>query len=194
MGDKELNLQWYIDLWNVRLELCKHIEIECPHCKGCASPYYIAYLISSWNSCDVNILVKHLPFPTKVEQLSDSKGYKIYSFPNESDSHSDIYEDNHSGTRDHAQRIISQCSDCHKRVVIGNRVTTKSLYWHVQTRHGVLWAYNRSQLVTLKEYIAGANRARNPSTSRLPPEMLKGSNRGEMIKLIDRVLLNGPVR
>lgn len=186
------HLDWYIGIWNVRLGLSKTIEISCPKCGGCASPYFIASLTLRWDDCDMQKFVSKLPFPTRVEELPDENGYKVYSYPNESESHPDIYTNNHSGEEERSCQIVSHCTSCHARVVIGNQVSTKDLYWHVHTRHGVLWAYSRNHLVELRDYFQGSDRPRGPEISRLPAVMLKGTNRSEMTKLIDRVLLNGP--
>ena len=192
MSRTEKELQWNTRLWNVRLHLAHRIEVVCPKCKGCASPYFLASVILKWDLEDLEILAKRLPFSTTIEKLPEKNGFKLTSFPGESGSHPSIYHNNHSGENEHTMPIVTQCQDCHDRSLFGSRVTPKNLYWHVQTRHGVLWAYNREHLVKIRNIIEGDSRPRGPLTSRLPAAMMKGSNRSEMVKLIDRVLVNGP--
>lgn len=192
MPRTERELQWFIHLWNVRLHLAHHIEVVCPKCKGCASPYFVASLVQRWGLEDVEALASRLPFSTKIEKLPEKNGFKISSFPGEPDPHPDIFSNNHSGEKEHTMPIVTQCQDCHGRAAFGNQVTPTDLYWRVQTRHGMLWAYSREWLVKVRNIIEGDSRPRGPLTSRLPAAMMKASNRSEMIKLIDRVLLKGP--
>ena len=192
MSRTERELQSYINLWNVRLHLAHHIEVVCPKCKGCASPYFLGSLVRRWELEDMEALAKRLPFSTKIEKLPQENGFKLTSFPSESVPHPDIFDNNHSREDEHTMPIVTQCQDCHDRSAFGNRVTPKDLYWHVQTRHGELWAYSREWLVDVRNIFEGDSRPRGPLTSRLPAVMMKASNRSEIVKLIDRVLLNGP--
>ena len=192
MSRTEKELQWHIRLWNVRLHQAYHIEVVCPKCNGCASPYFVASIVLKWDLEDIEALANRLPFLTKVEKLPEKNGFKLTSFPSESVSHPDIFLNNQSGEGEQTMPIVTQCQDCHNRSAFGTRVTPRDLYWHVQTRHGELWAYSRDWLVKVRNVIEGDSRPRGPLTSRLPAAMMKASNRSEMIKLIDRVLLNGP--
>lgn len=190
--DKQL--QWYIRLWNVRLHYSNKIEVVCPKCKGCATPYFVASLNKKWDLAKMELLANSLPFPTQIETLQGKNGYKLLSFPGMSLPHPDIFLNHHNGEIKHLIPIVTQCSDCYDRAVFGDRVQVADLYWSVETRHGVLWSYSRDWLVKIRNIIEGTDRPRGPITSRLPAEMLKASNRSEMIKLIDRVLLSGPQR
>lgn len=192
MARHEDELQKYAKIWNVRLGLSDYLEIVCPKCQGCAVPYFCASLALHWKHEDVGELAKRLPFPVKIEPLTDENGFKLFSFPSENVSHPDIFHNNHSDESEHAQPIVTQCNDCHSSSNFGHLVNTSDLYWAVRTRHGTLWAFNREFLVKVRGIIDSNTRSRGPITSRLPSEMMKASNRNEMVKLIDRVLARGP--
>jgi hypothetical protein len=185
------DMDWFIRLWNVRLGIRDYIETKCPSCGGGASPYFVASLTLDWDVAKVQELAKALPFPTRIDEDDLGMKHMLLSFPLDSDQHPDIYSNNHSGFEDHPCEIISLCPNCHSRESLGRCVNTSNLYWHVHTRHGVLWAYNREHLVELRRHILGISRSRGPEHSRLPAAMLKGSNRNEMVNLIDRVLKDG---
>ncbi len=190
MSKNEKNDEFYINAWHVGLHHCKRIELVCPQCAGCAVPYFVASHVFDWGLDEIQSLTKKLPFPTKVEKLAGKHGYKVMSFPSEP-KHPSLFSNNHSGEEPHTIPFVLLCNDCHHRSKIGNSIEPKDLYWSVQTRHGVLWAYNRDWLTKVRNIILGDSRPRGPYTNRLPAEMLKASNRDEMIRLIDKVLLDG---
>ena len=161
-------------------------EVCCPKCAGLSRIHFVGKIALRGKCEDINAAFAESPFEVRIDEWEDGEGCTVTSFPSEGDEHPDYYGYPRKSS------FIALCTKCHERSLIRGQLRNEDLYWSVQTRHGVLWARNRRELVRIRDFIAGVDRPRGPLTNRLPAAMLKGSNRDEMIKLIDRVLHNGP--
>ncbi|MCC5822112.1 MAG: hypothetical protein LAT64_13255 [Phycisphaerales bacterium] len=123
------------------------------------------------------------PFRTRIEAWKDSKGCNVTVFADE------WQQAAAKGRPERSYPDLLLCTECHARTGVLS-LGPKDYYWRIKTRHGVLWAYNRQHLAEIRDFIQSQSRPQG--FHKLPATMLKGSNREEMVRLINRAFERGP--
>lgn len=158
-------------------------EYACPKCGGIAYRRFMGTLSVTGNPDEVRDHYHNGPFRANVVAWKDNKGCNVTVFGEEWERTSAKCK------RGWGSRDLLLCMECHARTGVHSLGPT-NYYWRIKTRHGVLWAWNRQNLAEIRDYIASQNRPQG--FHKLPAVMLKGSNREEMIKVIDRAFERGP--
>lgn len=123
------------------------------------------------------------PFRIRIEEWKDRKGCNVTLFADEWE------EATAKGTPQRMYHNLLLCTECRARTGVLS-LGPKNYYWRIQTRHGVLWALNRQHLAEIRDYIESTSRPQG--FHKIPAIMLKGSNREEMVRLINRAFERGP--
>ena len=163
-------------------------EYACPSCDRSARGYTVRSRGIRGNPEDIRLSMKSSLFPSEVLEWADGKGCNVVesSTVNTPECSSRVH-----GPHRHGPMYLL-CDSCHNGPSLPDHQSKVYFYWRISTRHGEVWAHNRQHLVAIRDYIQLERRPQG--FIKLPGWMLASKNRNEMIKLIDRVLANGPTK
>ncbi len=157
------------------------IEYRCPVCNGIAQGYEPrGYGLKGVEPDAVRDQLGGFPYDIEVVPWRDGKGVNAFIFPDVLEKHAKALKG-----RNGPSPFVLFCNACHARSeFVGGNVPEK--YWQVQSRHGVLWAWNRAHLVEIRDHIRLERRPQG--LIKLPGWVVAAKNRDELVKLINRAL------
>lgn len=158
-------------------------EYACPKCGGIAYRRFMGTMGLRGDPVEIYEHYRKGPFRTRVEEWKDGKGCNVTVFRDEWEQASA------KGKPQQVYRDLLLCMECHARTGMAS-LGPQDYYWRIKTRHGVLWAINRKHLTEIRGYIESHNRPQG--FHKMPGAMLKGTNREEMVKVINRAFEHGP--
>ncbi len=169
-----------------RMPFHKSGEYRCPLCRGIAQGTVAArFYMDKAQPDEVRQSLREYPYEFKIEAWRNGKGLNLTIFPDAFEKHQKALN-GESGP----SAVVLFCRDCHSRSeYVGGE--TPCRYWEISTRHGLVWAWNRSHLILIRDHIQSEHRERESSLFKLPSWILSSKNREEIVKLINRAIENG---